>query len=85
MMINQILIDIIGWVGAALILLAYFQISKGQVQGNSAYYQWLNVVGSAFLIINTLYYGALPSTAVNVVWISIAIYMLIKISRDSNG
>ena len=39
-------IDILGWIGAVLILLAYALISFKKVEGNSIKYQLLNVVGS---------------------------------------
>jgi len=77
-LVNELLVDVIGWIGAGLILFAYFQISKGKFSGDSTYYQLLNVFGSAFLIINTLYYGAIPSAAVNIIWIAIALYVLLK-------
>ena len=42
-------------------------------------YQSLNLVGSAGLIINSTWYGAYPSTFVNVIWIGIAIVALARI------
>ena len=69
-------VDVLGWIGAVAILTAYALVSRGRVLGQSVSYQSLNVVGSAFLIVNTVYYGAYPSTFVNVVWIAIAVYTL---------
>jgi hypothetical protein len=40
-------------------------------------YQALNIFGSFLLIINTAYHHAYPSTAVNVIWILIAIVSLL--------
>lgn len=73
-----LLIDILGWLGAAALLVAYALVSKGRFTGASVPYQALNVVGSIGLIINTVYYGAYPSTFVNVVWIVIAAYTLLR-------
>ena len=39
--------------------------------GQSPLYQWMNVVGAAGFIINGWWHGALPSTALNVVWMLI--------------
>jgi hypothetical protein len=75
---TQLLIDIIGWIGAASLLLAYFLVSRKQVQGDSFNYQLLNLAGGGFLILNSFYYGAFPSVAVNLVWIGIAILTLRK-------
>jgi hypothetical protein len=63
----NLLIDTLGWLGAAALLVA------------SVPYQVLNVVGSIGLIMNTVYYGAYPSTFVNVVWIAIAAYTLLRV------
>jgi len=71
-------IDLIGWIGAIAILSAYFLISNKKLEGDSFLYQALNMVGSVFLIINTFYYGAYPSTGVNVVWAFIAVFIITK-------
>jgi hypothetical protein len=41
-------------------------------------YQALNVVGSGLLIINSYYYRAMPSVAVNVFWIGIGVFSLAR-------
>lgn len=74
----QLLIDILGWIGAVCLLLAYFLVSRKKLAGDSLNYQLLNLVGGGLLTINSLYYGAFPSVAVNVVWIGIALFTLSK-------
>ncbi len=75
-MTHNILIDIVGWIGAAVLLLAYGLVSIRKTEGDSAAYQWLNLAGSAFLVVNSFFYGAYPSSGVNIVWIGIALYSL---------
>ena len=70
------LIDFIGWVGAAAVLAAYFLVSTQRLAWNSVVYQTLNMVGGVCLILNTVYYGAYPSSGVNVVRVGIALYSL---------
>ena len=70
------LIDIVGWVGAVALLMAYTFISTRRMEGDSASYQLLNLGGSAFLMVNSFFYGAYPSSIVNIVWISIAVFTL---------
>lgn len=77
----KITVDVIGWLGALLILAAYFLVSFKRVAGDSLAYQSLNVVGSVFLVVNTYYYGAIPSTLVNVIWAIIAIFAIGAIYR----
>ena len=76
---NTLLIDILGWIGAIGLLAAYVLISAKKVEGDSTSYQLLNLVGSFFLILNTLYYGAYPSSFLNLFWIAVALYALRKV------
>ncbi|HSG81365.1 MAG TPA: hypothetical protein VLC48_03870 [Gemmatimonadota bacterium] len=72
----KLLIDVGGWIGAALILVAYYLVSTRRVHGASVLYQTLNIVGSLLVGANAFYYRALPSFSINVVWIAIAILAL---------
>ena len=76
-------VDVLGWIGAVALLLAYGLISAGRMKGDGTKYQSLNLVGSAGLIVNSTWYGAYPSTFVNVIWIGIAIVALVGIWRRS--
>ena len=75
---NSVLIDVIGWIGAVAILVAYALVSTRKLEGTSTPYQLLNLVGGACLIANTIYYKAYPSTFVNLVWAGIAIYTIVR-------
>jgi len=63
----QIAVEVVGWTGALLILLAYLLISAGRLTGQSLLYQWMNSVGAAGFAINGWWHRAIPSTAINVV------------------
>ena len=67
----EISVEVAGWVGASLILLGYLLISTGKLTGQSVAYQIINVVGAAGFIINGWWHGAVPSAALNVVWMMI--------------
>lgn len=79
---EKLWIDITGWVGSVCVLAAYGLISSSKVTAKSKLYQWLNIAGSIFLIINTVFYTSYPSTFVNIVWLTIAIFALINIFRS---
>jgi len=66
-----IIIETIGWIGALLILAAYGLLSAGKLQADTRAYQWMNVVGALGFVINSGWNGAIPSAALNVVWIGI--------------
>jgi hypothetical protein len=78
-MINSIFfINAIGWVGAALVLIAYGLLSIQWMNGNSFSYQALNVTGAVLLVINSYYLGAYPSVGVNAAWVGIAALTLFR-------
>ena len=80
----KLLIDIVGWIGSVEVILAYGLISYHKITAKSLGYQLLNLTGGAFLIINTIYYGAYPSTAINVVWLVIATVAIVSILRSKD-
>jgi hypothetical protein len=78
-------VEIAGWVGASCILLAYLLLSMGRLTGRSAFYQGLNVVGAAGFIVNGWYHGAIPSAALNVIWMLIGAVALWRIKSSSTS
>ena len=74
-----------GWAGASLILLAYLLLSLGRVTGQSALYQGMNVAGAAGFIVNGWWHGAIPSAALNVIWMMIGALTLWRIRRRRRG
>lgn len=75
-------IEIIGWIAAALILGAYVLLTLERIESRSATYQWMNVVGAIGFVVNSGYNGAIPSASLNVVWAGIGCYALWKLRRD---
>ena len=67
----EIAVEVAGWAGAGLILFAYLLLSAGRLTGQSLVYQGMNVVGAAGFIINGWWHGAIPSAALNVLWLLI--------------
>jgi hypothetical protein len=68
-----------------LILGAYFLLCVGRVDGQSRLYQAMNVVGAAGFAINGWWHGALPSAALNVVWMLIGAATLWRIAARSRA
>lgn len=75
----MILIEIVGWAGAILILAAYVLLTLGRIEAQSVAYQAMNVAGAAGFIVNGWANGALPSAALNVIWMGIGVYALWRI------
>ena len=80
----ELTIDILGWLGTGMLVLAYILVSLKRVHGQTPLYQLLNLFGSILLGINSYYHGAMPSAGINIIWIGIglwALYHILKTSR----
>lgn len=75
---KTIIIDIFGWLGVTLFLVAYALVSTRKLEGDSVINQVMNILGGILLIANSFYYRAMPSVGVNVAWIGIAIFALTR-------
>lgn len=64
-----------------MLLIAYGLVSAKKVEGDSWGYQSMNLAGGALLILNSGYYGAYPSVGVNLVWIGVAAFTLLRKCR----
>lgn len=75
---TRALIELAGWLGAALLLLAYALVSFRKLLPDSTAYQSMNFIASCMLVANTVYWRAYPSAVVNLVWILIAVAAFIR-------
>lgn len=73
-------IELAGWLGTAALLLAYGLVSTRRLAGDSRPYQVLNLIGGGLVLVNSFYHRAMPSVAVNVFWIAIAVFALSRIA-----
>jgi len=78
----KLLIDVIGWIGALALVAAYAMVSTRRVDPGSWLYQGLNLTGAVGLMLNSVYYTAYPSTAVNVIWSVIAVAALWRLVSE---
>lgn len=81
----EIAVEVAGWIGAALILLAYLLVTTGRLTGQSPLFQWMNLVGAAGFVINGWWHDAIPSTALNVVWMLIALVALWRLWKKQGS
>lgn len=71
------LVEVIGWTGSIVVILAYAMLSGNVLRSTSLRYQFLNVVGALGLVINGWAHGALPSVFNNILWVTIGTIALI--------
>jgi hypothetical protein len=78
----SIIVECIGWIGAIIVLIAFFMISTHRTDANKPIFHWLNIIGALGLIIHTSYNAAFPSAFVNVIWVAVAVFSLIKLKKN---
>lgn len=72
--------DMMGWVGAVLVLAAYALLSTGKIK-NGILYQTLNLAAGICMAIGLYPKNAWFSFAVQIVWALVAIFAIVKIQR----
>ena len=77
----DLFLEVFGWSGAIALALAFYLNSRDIYSATSNQSLWINIYGSAGLLANGIYHGALPSVALNIVWFVVGVSALFKISR----
>ena len=70
------MINILGWTGSVLYLLAYALVSLKKTDGDSILYQGLNIIAGMMIVIYTLSLEAYATTGLNAVWVAIGLFTL---------
>jgi hypothetical protein len=74
----MVAVELIGWIGAGLILTSYGLISVGKLDARSMTYQFMNILGAAGILVNSGWNRAIPSAALNLIWMSIGIVVVLR-------
>ncbi|HLO17245.1 MAG TPA: hypothetical protein VK206_20600 [Anaerolineales bacterium] len=75
-MLPKLLINILGWTGSVLYLVAYALVSAKKAEGDSMLYQGMNIFAGILLVIYTLALGAYATTGLNAVWVAIGLFTI---------
>jgi hypothetical protein len=73
---TSLLINILGWTGSIMYLVAYALVSIKKTEGDSLLYQGMNVAAGIFLVIYTFTLEAYATMALNGVWAIIGLMTL---------
>ncbi len=73
--------DLVGTTGVVMILVAYFLAQTQRVSSQSLGYSAINLVGSVLIAISLLYDFNLASFIIEVAWISISLYGIVRARR----
>lgn len=71
------LYDVIGFVGAALILFGFYRISIGRWTNKSLWYELDNLLGAIMVIVYQVHHKAYVTVLLNVIWAIVAFRGLI--------
>lgn len=72
-------VEIIGWLGAAAIFVAYILISFNYVTSHNLAYHLLNLLGSICIIVTARAHHDYQPFVLNIIWAGIALTALIRI------
>ena len=75
-MIIILIYDIPGWIGAVLIVLAFWLLTHKVVHSHSRAYLGLNLAAGLLLAYDAYIHHTFAGLAINIVWIVIALYGL---------
>lgn len=80
------LIDVMGWLGAIILLLAYTLNIAQKLENDSSYFLSTNLLGALLLTINAYTTESYPFFVVNLFWVLVSTYQLSKkIGRSEEG
>ena len=74
-----LLAQMIGMVGVAIQLVAYWLLASGKLSNHDPRYPAINIVGTLAIVFSVFYQWNLPSLVSQGVWIAISIVGLVRI------
>jgi len=75
--------NVVGIIGVLLVLLAYFLIQTGRLSADVLSYSVLNGLGASLILFSLYFEFNLPSAAIELAWLFISIYGVIRCVRQS--
>ena len=79
------LMEIVGWLGAFLVLLAFSLNVANYTNSSSLLFLMLNMIGALLLVINSFSNGAYHFTLLNSVWFVVALTGLVRVAGRRRG
>lgn len=77
----EMVIETVGWIGMALVVLAYFLVSTKRIEATHPYYPWMNIVGSIGIGVNVFHKQAWPAVTLQVIWALIGLFALFNMRK----
>ncbi len=74
-----------GILGISLIIIAYFLLQRGKLRSDQFAYPMLNLIGAMLHLISLYRFYNLPSVIIELFWIAISIYGIIKVRKTTTN
>lgn len=74
----DLVFEILGILGAFIVLVAFFLNQLNKVTNNSLSYDLMNVIGSLSLVIYGIYNNVIPFVLLNIVWMCVSLFDVFK-------
>lgn len=78
----EILIQIVGWLGAFMVILAFYLISHDKISSKNVFYHLLNLCGAVLVGVNAFYMNALPSLGIQILWAGVSVLAILNLNRS---
>jgi hypothetical protein len=73
--------DVIGLVGAIILMIAFLLLQLGRLSSNSVWYSILNAVGAGLIVFSLLFNFNLSAFIVELFWVAISLLGLFRVLR----
>ena len=73
--------NFIGMIGVGFVLIAYALLQVNKMSPQSIIYSLLNTIGSLMILVSLYYYWNLASGVIEIAWLLISLYGLIRATR----
>jgi hypothetical protein len=77
-----IFLTFVGIVGVGCIIAAYFLLQYGRLQSSDLRYPLTNLIGSILILLSLIHAWNLPSFIIEICWIMISLFGILKIVRS---
>jgi hypothetical protein len=74
---------LVGYLGAAVVIVAYFLTQKGWLRSDGWRFPAINLLGSALIMVSLVYHLNPPSVIIEIFWAVISVYGICKSLRTT--
>lgn len=78
------LTDVVGFIGAIILMVAFLLLQLGRLSSNSILYSLLNALGASLIVFSLLFDFNLAAFIIEVFWIAISLVGLFRVLRTRN-